>query len=113
MGIIAGNIRFLRERKGLSQAQLSEVLALTQSAISSYEKEKSQPLPDGLVKLADYFDISIDDLLLKDLSNHEGSITTRKELEVELAHLRRENADLRELVETQRMLIDILKKQKL
>ena len=111
LGVIASNIKFLRERKGLSQTQLSEVLALTQSAISSYEKEKSQPLPDGLVKLANYFDISIDDLLLKDLNSQDSDITTRKELEVELAHLRRENADLRELVETQRQLIEVLMKK--
>ena len=105
------NLRYLRKSMHLDQAYLAEALQVQPGTISSYETGRNDPKIAGLVKLAEIFDISIDDLLLKDLNSQDSDITTRKELEVELAHLRRENADLRELVETQRQLIEVLMKK--
>lgn len=107
------NLRYLRKLMRLDQAYLAEALQVQPGAISAYETGRNDPKIAGLVKLAEIFDISIDSLLLKDLSKEDGeetTTTTRKASQMELAYLRRENADLRELVETQRALIEVLTK---
>ena len=53
----------LRKDKGLTQKELGDELALSKYTISSYEKEKSSPDDDTKVKLAKYFNVSLDYLL--------------------------------------------------
>lgn len=56
-------LRSLREEKELSQEELGKVLSAAKSTISQYELGKRNPDPDTLIKLADYFYVSIDYLL--------------------------------------------------
>lgn len=56
-------LRQLREERGVSQAAVSKVLGVSRYAIYAYEKGKSAPTLDGLVALADYFDVTLDYLL--------------------------------------------------
>lgn len=56
-------IRELREKKGITQTELGKVLGVTKNSISYYENGKRQLTPDMLVKLADYFGVTIDDIL--------------------------------------------------
>lgn len=59
-------IRELRVKKGVTQTELGSLLGVTKNSISYYENGKRQPSPDMLVKLADYFGVSIDALLGRD-----------------------------------------------
>lgn len=68
MDILAKNIKLLRKRKRLSQENLAQELGITRSAINSYENQLADPPITVLIKLADYFKISIDRLLKQDLS---------------------------------------------
>ncbi len=45
------------------QKQLSEKLGINQTNISDWENDKSRPEYENLIKLADIFDVSLDDLL--------------------------------------------------
>ena len=56
-------LKALRKARGLSQEELGELTQLGQSNISAWERGGRQPLPDGLMKLATFFNCSIDDLL--------------------------------------------------
>ena len=56
-------LKMLRKARGLSQEELGELTQLGQSNISAWERGGRQPLPDGLIKLAVFFDCSIDDLI--------------------------------------------------
>lgn len=56
-------LRQLREERGVSQAAVSKVLGVSRFSIYAYEKGKSAPTLDGLVALADYFDVTVDYLL--------------------------------------------------
>ena len=60
---IGTNIKRLRQNKGVTQEQLGEVLGISSQAVSKWENESA--LPDILIlpKLADYFGISIDELM--------------------------------------------------
>lgn len=56
-------IRSLREKEGLTQKQLAEKLNLPHQNLSNYERNFRQPDYDSLLKIASYFDVSVDYLL--------------------------------------------------
>lgn len=60
---IAHNIRTLRNKLGWTQAQLAHNLNLTESAVQKWETEVNQPPINELVKIADYFNLTMDGLL--------------------------------------------------
>ncbi len=53
----------LRESKHVSQQAVGELIGVSRSAVNGYEKGKSFPVPDKLLKLAQYFGVSVDYLL--------------------------------------------------
>ena len=57
------NLRKLRESKNLTQLQLSIKLEVSQELISRYELGTSFPQPQMLIKLANFFNCSVDYLL--------------------------------------------------
>jgi len=66
--MIDKNIRELREAKALSQTALADLIGLKRGNISSYEKGLAQPNIQNLIKLSNFFQISIDHLVREDLS---------------------------------------------
>lgn len=60
---IALNIRLYRMRKGLKQEQLAELIDMSQQHVSLLEKAQSMPKITTLMKLAEVFDVKVDDLL--------------------------------------------------
>ena len=57
--------RLMEQRKlnNLTQRQVADYLAIAQPSYIRYENGTSQPSLETLVKLADYFDVSVDYLL--------------------------------------------------
>ncbi len=60
---IGMNIKRLRQNQGVTQEQLGEVLGISSQAVSKWENESALPDIMTLPKLADYFGISIDELM--------------------------------------------------
>ena len=60
---IAENIKFNRKIKGLTQEQLANLLNGKKSLISNYENGYSTPDIYTLVKLADIFQVTLDELV--------------------------------------------------
>lgn len=56
-------LKELRKKKKLSQLRLATELNTTQNTISRYETGEREPGIKDLIKLADYFNVSIDYLL--------------------------------------------------
>jgi len=56
-------LKYLRKEKGISQLKLAMDLSMNQNSISRYENGTREADYDTLIKLADYFDVSIDYLL--------------------------------------------------
>lgn len=56
-------LRSLRRKRGCTQARLCEALNLGHLTISRYETSKLQPSTDVLCKIADYLNVSIDNLV--------------------------------------------------
>ena len=56
-------LRFLREKKKISQLKLAMDLNMNQNSISRYENGQRQADYATLIAFADYFDVSVDYLL--------------------------------------------------
>ena len=76
-------IREIRKKCGLTMKELAERVGVSESAISQYETGRRQPDYETLLKIADYFGVSVDYLLGK-----EGGAAVDPELEEYLEALR-------------------------
>lgn len=66
---LAENIKFLRERERMTQAEFAEALGdLSQSAVGNWEAGKREPEIAMVVKIAEAFNVSLDDLILHQLT---------------------------------------------
>lgn len=56
-------LKELRKKKNISQLRLATDLNTTQNTISRYETGEREPGIDELIKIADYFNVSVDYLI--------------------------------------------------
>lgn len=63
MKIFAERLLELRKEKGISQASLAKDLQVSYGVICYWETDRSEPTAPNLVKIADYFEVSVDYLL--------------------------------------------------
>lgn len=57
------NIRSIREDNDATQQHMAELLNVSQNTYSQYETGKIEWTASALIKVADYFDVSVDYLL--------------------------------------------------
>ena len=58
-------LKELRQAKGLTQRQLADVLSVSGHAVHCWESDKQDPTMTTLVKLSEYFEVSLDYLFGK------------------------------------------------
>ena len=63
MKIFIERLKFLRKQKKLTQKQLADNLEITERTIRSYEIGENIPSIETFIKIADFFDVSIDYLV--------------------------------------------------
>lgn len=63
-----GNIKLLRARRGRSQEEVAIALDVKRSSWSGYENGSAEPHLDLLVRISEYFKVSVDKLLKQDLT---------------------------------------------
>lgn len=71
-------VRLLRERAGMTQAELAQALGLSESSkgfISEIESGKKLPKAELVLRLAERFSVSTDYLLRDDLGAELGDLT--------------------------------------
>jgi len=61
--MLGERIKMLRNEKGLTMKQMAETFNLSISAWNKYEKNEAEPNISNLIKMADYFGVSLDFLL--------------------------------------------------
>ena len=64
---LAQNLKYLRERKGFSQKNFSVEMGLSRATIGNWETGERKPDIEMIVRLAEYFGVTLDDLVLRDL----------------------------------------------
>ncbi len=55
----------------MSQTDFAELFQLKRTALGSYEEGRAEPKIDTLIKVADHFHLSLDQLLRKELTINE------------------------------------------
>lgn len=74
------NLRYIREEKyQLTQEALAENLGVSRSALSAYEDGRAEPRILLLIKIAQYFEVTIDELINIDFVQAEENYVTRLE----------------------------------
>lgn len=73
MEAIQKNIKKLRNIKGLNQSEFAKLFDLTRANIGSYEEGRAQPKIETATRIANYFSISLDDFVNRELSVNELS----------------------------------------
>ena len=56
-------ISSLRKEKGMTQLELAEKMRVTDKAVSKWERDLSFPDINSIPKLAEIFEVSVDDLM--------------------------------------------------
>ncbi len=63
MKVFAERLKELRKERGVSQAELGKSLQVSFSVVCYWETDRSEPTAPNLVKIADYFGVTVDYLL--------------------------------------------------
>ncbi|PST82982.1 transcriptional regulator [Pedobacter yulinensis] len=63
MSNIAANLKYLRKKKGHTQQQFADIMEIKRSLIGAYEEDRAEPKYELLKKIAEYFDLTIDEFI--------------------------------------------------
>ena len=78
MSLAGQNLKYLRKLRGWTQEEFANKLRIKRSLIGAYEEERADPRLDVLEIIADMFKLTLDELLLKDLSNVSGNYLAKR-----------------------------------
>ncbi len=81
--IISQNLTDLRKSRNLKQAELSEAIGYSDKTISRWENGTSVPDISTLVKLADFYHISIEDLIHENAAARAGEEEEKEKKETQ------------------------------
>lgn len=57
------NLKLLRTKQNISQQQLADVIGVSQQSVNKYENHSVEPDIDTIIKIADYFSVTVDYLI--------------------------------------------------
>lgn len=72
--LLSQNIKYLRKQRNMSQEKLSRIVNKDRSLIGHWESGSREVTLDDLIKISEFFDVSIDQLLGTDLINQQTNI---------------------------------------
>jgi transcriptional regulator with XRE-family HTH domain len=72
------NLKYLRKLRGWTQEEFAVKLGIKRSLIGAYEEERADPRLEVLEVVCDIFKLTLDELLLKDLSNTASTYLAKR-----------------------------------
>ena len=63
-------LKMIRENRHISQAELAKKIGVNQAAISLWEDNKRTPTIDNCVAMADFYEITLDELIGRDFKKN-------------------------------------------
>jgi len=81
------NLKYLRKLRQWTQEEFAARLGIKRSLIGAYEEERAEPRLDVLQSISEMFKVTLDELLLKDISAIKGSdyLSKRRQLKMQSA----------------------------
>jgi|SRR5690348_7581545 len=78
------NLKYLRKLRGWTQEEFAAKLGIKRSLVGAYEEERAEPRTDVLETVSSIFKVTLDELLLHDLSQARGSsyLAKRRQLKM-------------------------------
>lgn len=70
MSNISSNLKYLRKKKGQTQQQFADAMEIKRSLIGAYEEDRAEPKYDLLKKIAEYFDLTIDEFINEKITDN-------------------------------------------
>lgn len=64
---LAQNLKYLRMKAGKQQKELALILKVSKATMAKYESGMVEPNVETIVRMAEYFGVTLDELVLKDL----------------------------------------------
>lgn len=78
MSVAGKNLKYLRRLRGWTQEEFATRLHIKRSLLGAYEEERADPRIEVLEIAGDIFKLTLDELLLKDLSDSKGNYLARR-----------------------------------
>lgn len=78
--MLCDEIRRLRKSSGLNQVSFADKMDVSQSTVASWENGTRRPDLDALCRIADLFDVSLDELLCRKQSSADPLTFSESEL---------------------------------
>lgn len=72
------NLKYLRKLRGWTQEEFANKLGIKRSLVGAYEEERADPRLEVLEIVSEMFKFSLDDLLLRDISDTGGSYLAKR-----------------------------------
>ncbi len=88
---ISTNIRFLRKKNNLTQQEFADAIGVKRSMIGAYEEDRASPKMDNMKQIANYFGISVDELVSERITDKwlsDREMRLEKEKEIKAGNLR-------------------------
>ena len=73
--MIGQTIRGLRKQRKISQTELAKILHVSQQTVTAWETGKAEPSSSAISSLADYFNVTTDYLLGRDVKEENSTDT--------------------------------------
>ncbi len=73
MSYFALNLKKIRQLKRLSQTEFAKIFGMTRATVGAYEEGRAEPRIDKLIEIANYFGLTVDQLVRKRLTVNEIS----------------------------------------
>jgi transcriptional regulator with XRE-family HTH domain/polyhydroxyalkanoate synthesis regulator phasin len=79
------NLKYLRKLRGWTQEEFASKLKIKRSLLGAYEEERAEPRIEVLETVSSIFKMSLDELLLQDVSSAKGGSYVEKRRYLELS----------------------------
>jgi transcriptional regulator with XRE-family HTH domain len=73
MSLISDNLKYLRKKISLTQEQMAQQIGIKRSLLGAYEEGRADPRISNLLKFAEIFNLTVDQLIGTDLTDGKGS----------------------------------------
>ncbi len=94
------NLKYLRKQKSLSQQDLANAMSIPRSTLGDYERGKTEPNIALLIKMANFFDQTVDAIISQKIYQSEYQIAASENLKVLAISVDNNNEGNIELVDT-------------
>lgn len=98
--MISKNLIYLRKKNKLSQQALADLMGVARSTLGDYERGMSEPNITMLIRFAKHFGVTMDQLLVENISHQDLEIIKNKDMRVLAITVDSNNRDNIEMVDS-------------